>query len=381
MNKFSKIVSSIAGKIQSSFLKIRPYNIISLNPKEHVIHLIVFRSGKILTFLRRGYGPYLNYLNIYLYDNEDNYSTPQKYELDYLDLFEKESIVNHGIYCTFELENEDLIICYSSKIEIRKKVNNIYSLIKKISYMGRVSEMKAKKLKNNRFIVGREFSISIQLWGRNTINNNYECMYEKKLPCHMNYSLYINDNSFLIHEGKKFLFYKHNFNNVNNKLLKEYESQNIFHVEKLGKRINKREIIKMYDFICEISCKITNGNMGVPKCVYKNNIYFFKQENKQILLVNANNLKIVKKYYIDLDSENFYDCTIKVISKDKILVLLGNTELIEYKVNKKNEFFKNRSCSENKSKFKAHLIKEKNGDLVFYGNKILFFNKKELISD
>ena len=240
MSKFSKIVFSIAGKIQSSFLKIRPYKIISLQPKEHVIHLIIFRNGKILAFLRRGYESYFNYFNIYLYDNEDNYSTPQKYELDYLDYFDKDSIFSGGIYCSFELENEDLIICYGSKIEIRKKVNNNYSLIKKISYNGRVSKMKTKKLKNNRFKVGREFSINIQLWGKNNINNNYECMYEKKLPCDMYYSLYINDNSFLIREGKTFFFYKHNFNNVNNKLLKEYESEDIFHVEKLGKRINKR---------------------------------------------------------------------------------------------------------------------------------------------
>ena len=380
MNKFSKIVSSIAGKIQSSFLKIRPYKIISLKPKEHVIHLIVFRNGKILALVRRGYESILNYFNIYLYDNEDNYSTPQKYEFDCLDLYDKDCFVSFGIYCSFELENEDLIICYGNQIEIRKKVNNIYSLIKKISYREKFSKMKTKKLKNNRFIVGREFSFKIQLWGKNTINNNYECMYEKILPCNMYYSLYINDNSFLIHEGKKFLFYKHNFNNVNNKLLKEYESENIFHVEQLGNRINKREIIKMYDFICEISCKITNDNMGVPKCVYKNYIYFFKKENKQILLVNANNLKIVDKYYIDLSSENFHDC-IKVISKDKILVLLGNIELIEYKVNNKNEFFQNRSCSENKSKYKAHLIEGKNGDLIYYGDKILFFNKNELISD
>ena len=109
----------------------------------------------------------------------------------------------NGIWCSFEFDNEDLIICYSSLIDIRKKENNKYSIIKRIFYEGRVSDMKVKKLENNRFIVGRKFSTTIQLWGKNDINNNYECIFEQILPSNMYYLLFINNNLFNVKKTKK----------------------------------------------------------------------------------------------------------------------------------------------------------------------------------
>ena len=54
--------------------------------------------------------------------------------------------------------------------------------------------MKVEKLKNNRFIVGGIFSNKFQVWGKNDINNNYECIFEGTLPRDMYYSLFINKN-------------------------------------------------------------------------------------------------------------------------------------------------------------------------------------------
>ena len=379
MNKFSKIVSSIAGKIQSSFLKIRPYKIISLKPKEHVIHLIVFRNGKILALVRRGYESILNYFNIYLYDNEDNYSTPQKYEFDCLDLYDKDCFVSFGIYCSFELENEDLIICYGNQIEIRKKVNNIYSLIKKISYREKFSKMKTKKLKNNRFIVGREFSITIQLWAKNNDDNNYECIFETRLPTDMYYSQFINKNLFNIEINNKIWFYKHDFNDNNNKIkIMRYKSKEIYK-EILDTYRYEDETINVYNFKCEVICKLEMNIGGKPIGSYKNFFYYLDTDNKEIYAINVNTFK-VQKYYIDFNIKNYEPLTLKFISNEKILI--GYNKIIEYKLNtKNNKFLRSKTCSENKSSYYGGLINGNNGDLIYYGDRILFFSKKDLLND
>ena len=158
MSKFSNFVSSLASNIQSSFRKIKPYRKIKLQPKEYIFYLIVLKNGKILAFIKK-LGNYDSYT--YLYDYEDNYSSPQKFEIN-LDKYE----IAEGIYCSFELENGDLINCYRANIAIGKIEKNNYSLIKNISYIGRVSDIKAKKLGKNRFISTRQFSSYIMVWGR-----------------------------------------------------------------------------------------------------------------------------------------------------------------------------------------------------------------------
>ena len=66
----------------TQLLKKRPYKRILVEPKEHVIHLITLRNGKIIAFLRKVYEPYYKYFNVYLYNYEDNYSSPQKIEFN-----------------------------------------------------------------------------------------------------------------------------------------------------------------------------------------------------------------------------------------------------------------------------------------------------------
>ena len=103
--------------------------------------------------------------------------------------------------------------------------------------------MKVKKLENNRFIVGRKFTSNIQLWGKNDNNNNYECIFEERLPTDMYYSLFSNNNLFNVKIENKILFYKHDFNNKNkNILIMKYQSKEIYR-EILGTRRNEKETI------------------------------------------------------------------------------------------------------------------------------------------
>ena len=136
------------------------------------------------------------------------------------------------------------------------------------------------------------------------------------------------------------------------------------------------ETILKYDFKCEIVCKLTNNDIGVPKCIYKNNIYFFKKN--ELCSINYNNFK-VKKYYTDLDYDPYRDYSLCFISNDKLLVLFTK-KIIVYKLNENGRFLKNKKCSEN-FEYVCSLTKRKNGDIIIYADKILFFNRNELLKD
>ena len=374
MSKFSNFMSTIASKIQSTFVKIKPYKKILFKPEEHVIHLISLRNGQIIAFLRKGYEPGYKYFNVYLYDSKDNYSSPQNIEFE--DLDKNDFINNNCGFNSFEFENEDIVLSYDCKIEIRKKENNKCSLIKKIFYSGRVSDFKIKKLENNRFLVARVFELFVRVWGQNKINKKYECIFEKTVKYDFYFSLFINNNSFLILQDKTVLFYKHNFNNGNiNKLLNQYKSNEVHNMILETKKYEDETILK-YDFKCEIVCKLTNNDIGVPKCIYKNNIYFFKKN--ELCSINYNNFK-VKKYYIDLDYDPYRDYSLCFISNDKLLVLFTK-KIIVYKLNENGRFLKNKKCSEN-FEYVCSLTKRKNGDIIIYADKILFFNRNELLKD
>ena len=372
MTKLSNFVSSLTSRIHSTFTKLKSYKSILIKPEHHVIHLTILKNRNILAFIKKitdYYG-----CDSYIYEYENNYSTPKKIELN----LEKFSSV-YGIWSSFEFDNEDLIICYSHLIEVRKKENNKYILIKKIFYSGRVSDMKVKKLENNRFIVGRKFTSNIQLWGKNDNNNNYECIFEERLPTDMYYSLFSNNNLFNVKIENKILFYKHDFNNKNkNILIMKYQSKEIYR-EILGTRRNEKETINIYNFKCEIVCKLTSNIRGIPVCTYKNFFYFLDKINKELYAINVNNFKI-KKYFIDLDICYFELISLKFISNEK--VLFGHNKIIEYKLNTNNNiFFKNKTCSENDFKCSGHLIRGKNEDIIYYGDRILFFSKEDLLKD
>ena len=239
--------------------------------------------------------------------------------------------------------------------------------------------MKVKKLENNRFIVGRVFSFNIQVWGKNDNNNNYECIFEERLPSNMYYSLFINKNLFNVQIKNKIIFYKHDFNNKNkNILIMKYQSKDISR-EILRTRRYEKETINIYNFKYEIVCKLTSNIRGIPVCSYKNFFYFLEKYNKELYEININNFKI-KKYYIDLDIKYFEPFSLKFISNEKIL--FGSNKIIEYKLDtNNNRFLKNKTCSENDSKCSGGLIRGKNEDIIYYGDRILFFSKKDLIKD
>ena len=233
--------------------------------------------------------------------------------------------------------------------------------------------MKIKKLENNRFIACKDFSDRINVWGKNDINNNYEFIFEGRLFHDMKYSLFYK-NSFLVKIENKILFYKHDFSNKNkNILIMKYKTKDISS-EILGKRKYERETINVYNFKFEIVCKLTGNIRGEPVCLYKNFIYFLDNHKKQLYAINANNFKI-KKYYIDLNIEDIEPNTLKFISNEKIL--FGYNKIIEYKLNN-NRFLRNKTCSENNSEYYGGLIRGQNGDIIYYGDKILFFSKKDL---
>ena len=221
MSKFSTFLSSIPSRIHSSFTKLKSYKSILVKPKECVINAIILRNGNLIAFI----GNYSDYkYESYLYEYENNYSSRQKIELN----LDTHDLRNNGIWSSFEFDNGDLVICYSSDIDIRKTENNKFSKIKRIFYSGRVSDMRVKKLDNNRFIVGRQFSITIQLWAKKEDDNNYECIFEKSLPTDMYYSQFINKNLFNIQIDNKIWFYKHDFNDNNNKIkILRYKSKEI----------------------------------------------------------------------------------------------------------------------------------------------------------
>ena len=142
----------------------------------------------------------------------------------------------------------------------------------------------------------------------------------------------------------------------------------------------KNETIKIYDFKCEIACKIINDTIGIPKCLYKKYLYFLNQNYKKIYSININNFKI-KNYDIDLEYASYKEYSLIFISYDKIIVLYDGKDIIEYKLNEKGQFFENKTSSEKNSKRYNTLIKGKNKDVILYGEKILFFSEKELLND
>ena len=158
----------------------------------------------------------------------------------------------------------------------------------------------------------------------------------------------------------------------------KYQSEDISS-EILGKRIYEKEIINIYDFNYEIVCKLISNIRGKPVCSYKNFIYFLDNYNKELHAINVNNFKI-KKYYLDLDVKYFKPNTLKFISEEKIL--FGYNKIIEYKLNtNNNRFLRNKTCSENNSEYYGGLIRGKNGDIIYYGDRILFFSKKDLLNN
>ena len=130
--------------------------------------------------------------------------------------------------------------------------------------------MRVKKSDNNRFIFGREFSITIQLWAKNNDDNNYECIFETRLPIDKYYSQFINKNLFSIEINNKILFYKHDFNDNNNKnKIKRYISKEIYK-EILDTYRYEDETINVYNFKCEVICKLEMNIRGKPIGSYKN---------------------------------------------------------------------------------------------------------------
>ena len=129
MSKLSNFVSSLTSRIHSTFTKLKSYKSILIKPKEIVINLIFLKNRNIIAFISN-ISEY--HYESYIYDYENNYSSRQKIELN-LDTYD---LRNYGIWSSFEFDNDDLIICYNAYIEARKKENNKYILIKKISLMG-----------------------------------------------------------------------------------------------------------------------------------------------------------------------------------------------------------------------------------------------------
>ena len=118
---------------------------------------------------------------------------------------------------------------------------------------------------------------------------------------------------------------------------------------------------------------------GKPIGSYKNFFYYLDTNNKEIYAINVNTFK-VQKYYIDFNIKYYEAFTLKFISIEKILI--GYNKIIEYKLNTKNNIFlRSKTCSENKSSYYGGLINGNNGDLIYYGDRILFFSKKDLLND
>jgi hypothetical protein len=158
----------------------------------------------------------------------------------------------------------------------------------------------------------------------------------------------------------------------------KYQSEDISS-EILGKRIYEKEIINIYDFNYEIVCKLISNIRGDSVFSFKNFIYFLDNYNKELHAINVNNFKI-KKYYLDLDIKYFEPNTLKFISEEKIL--FGYNKIIEYKLNtNNNRFLRNKTCTENNSAYYGGLIRGKNGDIIYYGDRILFFSKKDLLNN
>ena len=112
---------------------------------------------------------------------------------------------------------------------------------------------------------------------------------------------------------------------------------------------------------------------------FKNFIYFLQIYDKELYAINVNNFKI-KKYYLDLDVKFFKPSALKFISEEKIL--FGYHQIFEYKLNtNNNRFLRNKTCSENNSECFGGLIRGKNGDMIYYGDRILFFSKKDLLNN
>jgi len=141
-------------------------------------------------------------------------------------------------------------------------------------------------------------------------------------------------------------------------------------------------MIQIFDFRCEITCKIISDIKGDPIHFYKNLIYFVDIYNNELYTLSTNNYKI-KKYSIDLVNYikdiRFEPNLLIIISNDKIL--FGNKTIIEYKLNKNKQFLKNKTYSPNNSTYFGCLSKGKNGDIIYFGNKILFFSNQELLKD
>ena len=118
---------------------------------------------------------------------------------------------------------------------------------------------------------------------------------------------------------------------------------------------------------------------GKPIGSYKYFFYYLDTYNKEIFAINVNTFK-VQKYYIDFNIKYYEPFTLKFISNEKILI--GYNKIIEYKLNtKNNKFLRSRTCSENKSTYYGGLIRGNNGDLIYYGDRILFFSKRDLLND
>ena len=173
------------------------------------------------------------------------------------------------------------------------------------------------------------------------------------------------------------MFYRHDFNNKNkNILLNKFQSKDISRGI-IGTRKYEKETINIYNFKCEIVCKLISNIEGDPICTYKNFIYFIDNYNKELYAININNFKITK-YYIDLETNYFRSNSLKFISNEKILY--GDKKIIEYKLNaNNNRFLKNKTCSEISSEYYGGLVRGKNGDIIYYGDKILFFSQKDLL--
>ena len=160
--------------------------------------------------------------------------------------------------------------------------------------------------------------------------------------------------------------------------MKKYQSKDISG-KILGKKEYENETINIYDFNYEIVCKLISNIRGDLVFSYKNFIYFLDNDNKELHAININNFKI-KKYYLDLDVKFFKPSALKFISEEKIL--FGYHQIFEYKLNtNNNRFLRNKTCSENSSEYYGGLIRGKNGDMIYYGDRILFFSKKDLLNN
>ena len=328
-----------------SFKMIGPFNI-HYYVKSPILDLIVLKDGKLVTISTNK--------KLTFYDKDYNF-------LSEFILERNENGIGDG--CLTELEDEDLVITFDCIVEIRKKEKekNEYSKLKRISYDGRVCLITTRKLNNNRFIISRLYMNEIQIWDKDSNDSNYKCIYEgtvlEGLMFNMNI---INENLFFYHNFEFSYFYTHDFKKENNKLLKTYKSA------------YNHEEVNLYDFTCKLKYKTKSCTFNPS--LYNNKIYLI--ENSMLIIIDTNDFKETK-YKISFKE---YPTALLFLSNERFLASTYK-EILEFKF-ENDKIVPIKRCSDKintSTDIKKYFYENKNGDIICFSDRILFFDKKQLI--